>query len=380
MTRGGQNFHVLVATADGAHQIEVATDGSRNAFPSWSGAPNSLVSIALQADVSSAPAGAAVVPENAVPVAALSGATTSTTQSAPIDSIPIDSIPIDSIPIDSIPIDSIPIDSIGLTAQNLLQNALGGLPLTQVPLKPPRSWDQKLAGTLLQNLPIQTLTLASVIQSAPAVLTGLHFGDIDLSASPLGGLSLASVSFGSLPLTSIPVKGHSGAQNSADWCALIRSIPGFADYDCSQVATQKLIGLNLQGVPIDSIPIDSIPIDSIDLTGTPIDSIPIDSIPLDNSPIADVRLDELDWSQTPLRNIPLSALPTPNLVAQCGGGFTCAGKKLGDAADRERIPAGRDGGDARRVPGRHPREHRQGNAVADHDQRPARAATAGSRI
>ena len=328
---GGQNFHIWIATPDGAHQVEIATGGTRNAFPSWSGAVNSLVSIALQADVSSAPAGAAVVPENAVPVAALSGATTSTTQSAPLDSIPLDSIPLDSIPLDSIPLDSIPLDSIGFTSQNLAQNALGGLPLTEVPLKPPLSWDQKLAGTVLQNVPIQTLTLANVIQSAPAVLTGLHFSDVDLSASPLGGLSLAAVSLGPLPLTSIPIKGHSGAQNSADWCALIRSIPGFANYDCSQVGTQQVIGLNLQGVPLDSIPLDSIPLDSIPLDSIPLDSIPLDSISLQNSAIADVRLDELDWSRTPLRNIPLGALSSPNLVAQCGGAFICAGHTLGDA-------------------------------------------------
>ena len=144
-----------------------------------------------------------------MPVAALSGATTSTTQSAPIDAIPIDAIPIDAIPIDAIPIDAITLDRLGITAQNLAQNALGGLPLTAVPLKPPLGWDQKLAGTVLQNVPIQTLTLANVLRLVAGRIDRVHFSDVNLSASPLGGLSLAAAALGSLPLAPIPIKGPS---------------------------------------------------------------------------------------------------------------------------------------------------------------------------
>ena len=282
------------------------------------------------------PAGAAATPTSAIPVGALSGVHSST-ESAPIDEIPIDEIPIDEIDVESSPIDEIPIDEIGFTLNNLVRNGLGGIPLTQIPLVSPLTWDQKLQNTTLAGLPVVDLTLADVVRSAPGVLSTLHLSQIDLSASPIDEIPLASVAMGTVPIDEIPIVDRPGtnttAQNETDWCGAIHSIPGFENYNCGQLSTETLIGITLQGVPIDEIPIDEIPIDEIDLSQSALDLIALDDVAgnLASSPIDEIPIDEIDFTVSPFASIPLDSLPNLSDVVVCDAHFACAGKTLSDA-------------------------------------------------
>jgi hypothetical protein len=314
--------------------------------------PTGLLSIttSLAADASSVAAGGAVVPESAIPTAALTGAASTTTKSAPIEQIPIDHIPIEQIDLAHSPIEQIPIDHIGFTAENLVANALGGVPLEQIPLTPPNTWEAKLATTVLANVPVQTLTLADVVRSAPSVLAGMHFSDLNLASSPIEQISLASVALGTLPIEQIPID-HIGTDIDTAWCNLIHGIPGFADYDCAQIPTTTLMTLTLQGVPIEQIPIEQIPIDHINLTGTPIEQIALHDVDIADSPIEQIPIEQINFAYAPIEQISLGALAHPEDVVTCAT-FTCdATHTVGGAFAAGKLQPGATFGDLAPFPG-----------------------------
>ncbi|MHB8641538.1 MAG: ABC transporter substrate-binding protein [Gaiellaceae bacterium] len=303
------------------------------------------------------PAGAAATPTGAIPISSVSGALTKSTgiDGIGIDGIGIDGIGIDGIGIDGIGIDGIGIDGIGIDGIDLQQNGLGGVPLSQIPLIPPKSWDQLLQGTALANVPIVDLTLADVFQSAPGVLTNLHLGSIDLSNSPLGKLPIAAVALGTVGIDGIPIDGHTGTQNDADWCTVIHSVPGFSGFDCSLIPSTTLMGLALKGVGIDGIGIGGIGIDGIDLSSSPLRNISLDSVKgnLAASGIDGIGIDGIDFSKSPLANISLDAL-TPasrDAVVNCSTTFACAGQTLGAAFTAGAIKPGATVGDLSSYPG-----------------------------
>src|SRR5262249_41373769 len=124
------------------------------------GNPNTSVS--LFSDTGSVPAGASTVALNAIPPSVFLNAPPDV-NSAPVGSIPVGSIPVGSIPVGSIPVGSIPVGSIGFSAGQAL---LGSVALSTIPLVPPQSWAAILAGTTLQNQPLQNITLGQVLQIA----------------------------------------------------------------------------------------------------------------------------------------------------------------------------------------------------------------------
>src|SRR5262249_43483011 len=161
----------------------------------------------------------------------------------------------------------------GFNSQTLSEDGLGGVPLNTIPLKPPLSWVSELQNTTLAGLPIQPLTLKDVLAlpSPPSNLitpgpNAIGLKDIDLSLSPLGAIPLGAIALGSAPLGAIPISGDTTkttAQNVADWCAQIHSIPGFSSFDCTGLDTQTVIGVAIQGVPLGAIPLGAIPLGAI---------------------------------------------------------------------------------------------------------------------
>jgi CSLREA domain-containing protein len=359
-----------------------ATDGLGNTSElsaCFDPAAETTVTLALTADPS-VQAGAARVKYADVPLSVFargSAPTGGTTGSAPLDAIPLDAIPLDAIPLDAIPLDAIPLDAIPLDAIGLgsavLDNTLGGLPLTFVPLNPvrvPGGWDALLATTSLAHRPAVTVTLADVfgLQPLPLKQDGepLSVADLDLAASPLGDLPLAALVLGPIRLAEIPLDARSTgeADNLAAWCEAIDEQPGS---DCSNAATLgqatvmstalggvpldaiPLDAIPLDAIPLDAIPLDAIPLDAILMKGSPLDAIPLDAIPLDAIPLDAIPLDAIGLGAlpldailasraTPLDAIPLDAIPLDaipldaiGLVVSCDATFVCSGQTLGDA-------------------------------------------------
>jgi WD40-like Beta Propeller Repeat/Peptidase family C25 len=300
-------------------------------------------------------AGAQRVPISGISLSELTSPAGGTAQSTPIDGIPIDGIDLAASPIDGIPI-----DGIGLTPA-LLNEVLGGVHLSDVPISTPGGWEALLANTALGGVPLQTITLADVF-ALPSPPTGnLTLGQIDLSATPIDGIPLAGLALGPLLLSEIPLDKdppNDAAENLADWCTEMNQEPGYACSSPSSLQGETLVAATLGGLPIDGIPIDGIPIDGIDLTGTPIDGIPIDGIDLTGTPIDGIPIDGIDFAVSPIDGIPIdgidilgsafAAIPidgisaaTRDQVVDCTSpGFDCTDKTLGDAKQAGRLRPG----------------------------------------
>src|SRR5207249_7465228 len=129
-----------------------------------------------------------------------------------------------------------------------------------VPVKA-RRWEDRLAGAVLANVPIQTLTLAQVLQSAPAAVTGMTLADVDLASSPLGGIPLAGIALGGIPLGGVPIGGHTDVTtNLADSCAINNAQPGYSCPSPTSLSTQTVSGLTPQGMPLGGSGLDSVPL------------------------------------------------------------------------------------------------------------------------
>ena len=328
--------------------------------------------------------GAETVPASAVPASSVDASTGSgDAASAPLDSIPLDSIGLGSAPLDSIPLDSIPLDSIaapGAGAPSGLQAAAAVLSqslLSEIGITYPQGcsgtscsgWQGVLAGSEYAGVPLESVTLADVLQDTTAGANGqpspaanfasVDLGSLDLASSPLDSIPLDSIALGAVPLDSIPL-ASAASSSPVDiltaWCNELAGIsPKFQCQNFGIVPASggptnvTLLTLALAGVPLDSIPLDSIPLDSIPLDSIPLDSIPLDSInlasnpldsiPLDSinlasNPLDSIPLDSIDLASNPLDSIPLDSISSQQLglLLSCSPVPACGGTTLGQAA------------------------------------------------
>ena len=315
--------------------------------------------INLTQDSANVRAGAQSVPIAGIDLGALTRGAGPNTASAPLDGIPLEGIELAGSPLEGIPL-----EGIGLTPQ-ILNQALGGVHLSDIPLTPPASWPTLLAGTRLANVPLSTLTLADVL-SLPTLPAGFHsitLGTIDLASSPLEGISLGGIALGPKLLSAVPLEGiatTTPAQNLQDWCDAINATPG---YSCSNptttlanetVISQVVKGVPLEGIPLDGIPLEGIdlagtplegiPLEGIDLTGTPLEGIPLEGINMSVSPLEGIPLEGINIIGSPLEGIPLEGIPAAGLAQSivCTGGFCLpsANHTLGDAVNQNRVKPG----------------------------------------
>jgi hypothetical protein len=323
------------------------------------GTPNTFIfaygnvdaTIALAADDESVIAGAQSVPTGEIDLADLHR-----TGGGNKESTPLDAIPLDAIPLDAIPLDAIPLDAIGFTS-DMLQEALGGVHLSDIPLSTPGGWEAKLANTPLAGVPLNTITLADVYAHNEASdpnaipLDAIPLDAIDLSQTPLDAIGLGAIALGATPLDAIPLDAiggtNSAAENLGDWCNAIDALPGYECSNASELVDETLIGIAVDGIPLDAIPLDAIPLDAIPLDAIPLDAIPLDAIPLDAIPLDAIPLDAIpldaipldaiDFAVSPLDAIPLDAIG-PGII-DCSGGYctSAAGNTLGDADADGRI-------------------------------------------
>jgi choice-of-anchor C domain-containing protein len=330
---------------------------------------NSTVSAALSVS-SPTVEGVETVPASAVPASSVDGSTGSgDAASAPLDSIPLDSIGLGSAPLDSIPLDSIPLDSIaapGAGAPSGLEAAAKVLSqslLSEIGITYPEGcngssctgWQGVLAGSIYAGAPLESVTLADVVQdtttgtggvpSPAANFATVDLGSLDLASSPLDSIPLDSIALGAVPLDSIPLAtatSSSAGDVLTAWCNELAGISvnfqcsnfGITDPRSGNANGVTLLTLALAGVPLDSIPLDSIPLDSIPLDSIPLDSIPLDSINLASNPLDSIPLDSINLASNPLDSIPLDSIPAPQLalLLSCDPVSTCGGTTLAQAA------------------------------------------------
>ena len=333
----GQNFHTFSALADGTGQVRLTTLGNRNSFPDWGPIATAVpAAISITGPESSGP-GAVSAPIAGITLDAIRGETGSTS-ATPLGGIPLGGIPLGGIPLGGIPLGGIPLGGIGFTVENLNQNGLGGVPLSTIPLVLPDTWDAHLAlDPAFAGTPPQNVTLAQILGTP--VAAGVSLDDLNLAASPLGGIPLGGIALGGLPLGGIPLGGIAGSttdQNLADWCDYVNDQPGFSCPSGASLAGQTMLGIALQGLPLGGIPLGGIPLGGIPLggiplggipVGTPLGGIPLGGINLTGTPLGGIPLGGIDMSVSPLGGIPLGGIPlsAKNAILNCPtGNFTCA--------------------------------------------------------
>ncbi|MFZ0665977.1 MAG: kelch repeat-containing protein, partial [Acidimicrobiales bacterium] len=329
----------------------------------WSDASLNLSSGVTASITTSSPTvnGVETVPESAISTSSVTGSTNSGSgdaASAPLSSIPLSSIGLDSSPLSSIPLSSIPLSSIaapgggslpsGIQAaeQALESTLLSDLSITYPagcgpsPATACTGWEGVLNGTPYENVPLEAVTLANVLDNATSAanLDTVDVGDLDLSSSPLSSIPLSSIDLGSTPLSSIGLGGtETGYDALQAWCAELGnpsigfSCSDFGIGSSDSTTDVTLLALALAGVPLSSIPLSSIPLSSIDLASSPLSSIPLSSIDLGSNPLSSIPLSSIPLSSIPLSSIPLSSIGDLSAVVDCSTYPDCASGTLGDA-------------------------------------------------
>jgi Tol biopolymer transport system component len=294
---------------------------------------------------------------NDIPVGDVAGGTATTPSGAPVAQIPVAQIPVAQIPVAQIdvanaPVAQIPIAQIGLGDPNLA-SALATVPITQLPLRSPRSWAAVLAGTPLAASPPQSVSLEDVLSLSPlpAALTGangtaqLRLSDFDFSHSTLGTVPIVAWALGGVTLSQLPLPGATSA--TAAWCAALNLTTCPANLGSQTVFGESVAGAPVAQIPVAQIPIAQIPVAQIpiaqipvaqigvstfaaspiaqipvaqiNITGSPIAQIPVAQIAVAGSPVAQIPIAQIAVTGSPVAQIPIAQIP----VAQIGTILNC---------------------------------------------------------
>lgn len=236
-----------------------------------------LTDVSLTAAPASTPPGASRVPLADLPLDQLPDSALTAVAAAPLRSVPLRSVPLRSVPLRSIPLRSVPLRSVPLRS----------VTLNQLPLVGGTSWADVLAGTPYAGVPEQNVTLGQVLDADPPGLAAVSLDDVDVSASPLRSISLASLYLGAVPMSDLTLPGGGSLYDAvcaADPAACTDGI----------TADSPLLAADLAGAPLRSIPLRSVPLRSIATTDAPLRSVPLRSIPLRSVPLRSVPLRSID--------------------------------------------------------------------------------------
>ncbi len=266
------------------------------------------VTIAPQAGSASVTAPARVELED-VPAETFIAAAKSALEPAPLGAIPLGAIPLGAIPLGAIPL-----GAIGFLDPQI-RTLLGGIPLSTVPLTPPKSWSALLETTSLKGLPLQSLSLQQALDALAAQPTGVSavpLGAIGLKGSVLGSLTPEAIGLGVAPLGAIGIgeKGadEAGDTNLADWCEWLSGPP----VNCTNPAslqTESVLSTSLRGAPLGAIPLGAIPLGAIPLGAIPLGAIPLGAIDIEFSPLGAIPLGAIPLGRDPARCDPVGRDP-----------------------------------------------------------------------
>lgn len=260
------------------------------------------VDLTLASDVNDIGAGAASVPLDALRAAATAPAATGGTTGTALRSVALRSVALRSVSPESVALRSVALRSVALRSVALRSVALRSVDLASVALRSVAlrsvalrsvllsdvqvalagGWAGLLAGTEFADVPLQNLTLEDVID-LPQV-QDLTLADIDLSATRIGSLSLATLLLGTTALRSVPLDPALVAAAAGDdvlqaWCDLLG--PGVcADFGLdpdvpSTFDGVSLLTLDLAGVALRSVALRSVLLTGLSLANTALRSVPI---------------------------------------------------------------------------------------------------------
>jgi streptogramin lyase len=239
----------------------------------------SASNVRLTASPAARAAGHEQTPTANLPASALQD--TSQLQASPLRTTPLRTTPLRTTPLRTTPLRTTP----------LRTTELAPVTLNAIPLRT-TSWQEVLQGTIYEDVPLQTVTLAQVfaLNPVPAAVQALTLADIDLSQSPLRTTSLSALLLAGIALDELP------DPPGGDWCVFLASQPK----NCSNgvaPATTTLLDLELAQDDLSAYYAQQIDLVQVDLSGT--------DAPLANILLADIALD-----QTPIGPVPTSAVPS----------------------------------------------------------------------
>ncbi|HMC39284.1 MAG TPA: hypothetical protein VKI19_06455, partial [Acidimicrobiales bacterium] len=281
LSPGGGLHPIVAGSCNGSLVIALLNSGT-------------ISNLTMTALTPQAPAGHGTVPLSSIPNTAITGTDPNVT-GAPGFGLPGFGLPGFGLPGYYDP----------LTSSPLIDPAVDQVPLTSIPLSPPASgtgptsWEAALAGTPLDGIPTQSITLAQVLalNPRPASLSGITLADIALSGSTLMKVSLGAFLLGTTPVSSLPTPA-----GSSSWCAFLAGQPDNCTTNSAGTA-QSLIDLELGGDSLQSY-----------YSGTPVNLV---GLAVQNSPLTYLPIQNIDMSLTSLGQVATTALKTPATFLNC---------------------------------------------------------------
>ncbi|MDX6451041.1 MAG: large repetitive protein [Gaiellaceae bacterium] len=304
-----------------------ATDAtlSTEASVAMSGSNDRLADLPLRA-FEPAPAGVTPAPINGLPINGLP------INGLPINGLPINGLPINGLPINGLPINGLPINGLPINGLPINGLPINGLPINGLPLTTPGGWAAALAGTSLDGLPLQTITLQQVLAlplPQPAAIAHLTLGQLDLSNSALGRMTIGALALGSTPINGLGLPADALASLQA-WCLSVVTTDAATKCAPAAIGNQSLFALALAGAPINGLPINGLPINGLPISGLPINGLPINGLDLSASPINGLPINGLTLAGTPINGLSLTSILAAH--ASDGSPSPFRGIKIADLA------------------------------------------------
>ncbi len=262
----------------------------------------------------------AIVPLRNLPDSAKASAVAAARNAADggVASTPMSAIDILASPMSAIPMSAIPMSAIVLADLPYAADVLNTVLLTDIPVV--GGWEDLLAGSGLQNVPLQTLTLGDVLADpvARAAFQALDVGEVDIAATPMSAIPMSAIAMGALPMSAIPINPANAGDPVAvlgDWCTLLDSLGypcadlGIVPATPSTADNWSLAAVALAGIPMSAIPMSAIPMSAIDIGATPMSAIPMSAIDINATPMSAIPMSAIDIAGMPMSAIPMSAIP-----------------------------------------------------------------------
>ena len=221
-------------------------------------------------------------------------------RSIALRSIDPESAALRSIALRSIALRSIALRSIALRSIALRSIALRSILVSDVPLEEEGGWDAALAGTPLEGLPLQSITIEDVFDPANGVSNtvtdAITLEDVSIEASALRSIALRSIVLAGAALRSIEVvdpdtgdlipEGDPALDQA--WCDILSDIcPN--EISAGDLGGLDLLDVQLAGGDVDQVPLFDIPVASA-LRSIALRSIALRSIGIERSALRSIAL------------------------------------------------------------------------------------------
>ena len=222
-------------------------------------------------------------------------------------------------------------------------DAVRNAPLSQITVTTDGGWPALLAGTSLEGLPIQSVSIGDLLDlylagTASAGLVDLTVGDLVLDDSPLIAITPVGFELGNTPVTNLRMDGY------APWCSQFQNETGRSCADFGADGTGRTLmeldmipeaalllaehpdlrqidlGLNFYALAQQSAPVLDTVFNDLNLYVTQLGARPLDGVVRSSPALRGILLDDFTDAERAV-------------FAVCDASFSCGGATLGDAID-----------------------------------------------